>query len=406
MIDRHHRTVAPLWKAGRLFIPGNNRVFAVDAYNGFPLWEVEIPNSRRVGAFRDCSYLVATDDLIYIAAGEKCFALNTETGKKEHTIPVPVSADNQPRHWGYLASVDDLLIGTTAKPGGSRTEHSKAAIGDTYYDFRATVCSDSLFVMDRTGKKTLWHYTTKGGLIPHPTIAIADGKIYFVESKNPQTLKNKNGRATPQELLGKGASLVALDLQNGKEVWRKSPDFSAVQHIMYLMASGGKVIAVGTKNNGKGKGARVQYDIAVFDDKTGNEVWKHTQTQPTGIGGSHGEQDHHPVIVGDKLYCEPFGYELHTGKRLTEFGWGQGHRRGCGTIAASAKTFFFRQSTPMMFDLKSNCYDKVTNCTRPGCWINMIPAGGLLLVPEASSGCSCNYAVQTSMAFAPVTKEK
>jgi hypothetical protein len=32
----------------------------------------------------------------------------------------------------------------------------------------------------------------------------------------------------------------------------------------------------------------------------------------------------------------------------------------------------------------------------------MIPAGGLLLVPEASSGCTCDYPLQGSMAFLPV----
>lgn len=68
MLDRHLRTVAPLWKNGRMFIPGDNRVIAVDAYNGTPLWNVEVPDSRRVGAYRDCSYIVAGEDSIYVAA--------------------------------------------------------------------------------------------------------------------------------------------------------------------------------------------------------------------------------------------------------------------------------------------------------------------------------------------------
>jgi hypothetical protein len=54
-----------------------------------------------------------------------------------------------------------------------------------------------------------------------------------------------------------------------------------------------------------------------------------------------------------------------------------------------------------MFDIESNKLTPVTDVTRPGCWINMIPAAGLLLVPEASSGCQCNFAVQTSLAFRP-----
>ena len=28
---------------------------------------------------------------------------------------------------------------------------------------------------------------------------------------------------------------------------------------------------------------------------------------------------------------------------------------------------------------------------RPGCWLNAIPAGGVVLVPDATSGCQCSY---------------
>lgn len=61
---------------------------------------------------------------------------------------------------------------------------------------------------------------------------------------------------------------------------------------------------------------------------------------------------------------------------------------------------------PTMFNLETKQYSKITTVTRSGCWINMIPAGGLLLVPEASSGCTCNFAVQTSLAFLPVEPSK
>ena len=53
MIDRHHRNVAPLYKDGRLFVPGDDVVWAVDAYNGTINWRKEIPGSRRLGAFLD-----------------------------------------------------------------------------------------------------------------------------------------------------------------------------------------------------------------------------------------------------------------------------------------------------------------------------------------------------------------
>ena len=32
---------------------------------------------------------------------------------------------------------------------------------------------------------------------------------------------------------------------------------------------------------------------------------------------------------------------------------------------------------------------------------NCFPAGGLLLIPEASSGCTCDYPLQTTIVYAP-----
>ncbi len=45
---------------------------------------------------------------------------------------------------------------------------------------------------------------------------------------------------------------------------------------------------------------------------------------------------------------------------------------------------------------------RLNTITRPGCWINIIPAGGLVLIPEASSGCTCGFSLQTSIAYIPV----
>ena len=191
-----------------------------------------------------------------------------------------------------------------------------------------------------------------------------------------------------------------MDLATGSVRFSRPHDFSAIEHSVYLAAAGNRLVVVGSRNNGQDpKTSRVVYDIQVFDAAEGGRIWAQSQTQATSIGGSHGEQDHHPVIVGTTLYCEPFAWNLGTGKRVPAFQWKNRHRRGCGTLTASASSVFFRDGTASMFDLKSNAYHRLTTTTRPGCWINMIPAGGLLLVPEASSGCTCNFAIQTSLAF-------
>jgi outer membrane protein assembly factor BamB len=403
MIDRHHRTVAPLWCNGRLFVPGNDRVIAVDAYNGTLLWNVTFRNSRRVGAFRDCSYMVATDDLLYVAAEDRCYEVEADTGIVQRSIGLPDSVPDQKREWGYLGAVDDLLFGSAVKPQASRRDHGRAQIEEgTYYDFRPLVCSECLFAVDRTRGKAKWVYRPPSGIIINSTITIGDGIVYFVESTARETTTRPDGRVPLSELVGKGANIVALRVRDGTTSWSMSHDLSAIQHALYVSYSQEKLVVVGSRNHrNPDEQPGVYYELHVFDALTGKPAWTTTQAQGTQIGGSHGEQDHHPVIVEDRLVCEPYAYELHTGNPLPDWEWQKAHRRGCGTISASASTLFFRQANPTMFDLPTNRYSKVTTVTRPGCWINMIPAGGLLLIPEASSGCTCNFAIQTSLAFLP-----
>ena len=144
----------------------------------------------------------------------------------------------------------------------------------------------------------------------------------------------------------------------------------------------------------------MHYEVHAYDVRNGLPKWRVSQNQREKTGGSHGEQDHHPVLVGQTVYVEPYAYDLQSGARRTDWLLRRGGH-GCGTMSASAKSFFFRADNPTMCDLASGMKTKVTRVSRPGCWINMIPAGGLLLIPEASSGCVCDFPIQTSMGFAP-----
>ena len=38
---------------------------------------------------------------------------------------------------------------------------------------------------------------------------------------------------------------------------------------------------------------------------------------------------------------------------------------------------------------------------RPGCWVNAIPAGGLVLLADAASWCTCSYLNQATIALEP-----
>ncbi len=397
MLDRHHRTVAPLWKNGRLIIPGNDRVLGVDAYNGTLLWNLAVPGSRRIGAYRDSSYLAAAQDSVYVAARDECLVVDAETGVVVRRIPVPA----EDREWGYLAVDERGVLGTASRVGAIRRDHSLAAINEgTFWDERPLVTSDKLFQVGSDDRS--WSYLPAEGVLVNSSLTVGGNRVFVVESTNPATAEVSTGRVSPRDLFSQGSRVTAIDRDGGSVAWSVDIGLEKIQHNLHCAFADGKLVVVGSRNSGGDKKtAEVLYDVFVLDAASGEVIWKTTQRQGTKIGGDHGEQDHHPVIVGDTLYCEPFAYRLQDGQPLKDFAWAKQHRRGCGTVSASASAFYFRQSNPTLFDLRTGEYQKVTAATRPGCWINMIPAGGLLLIPEASSGCTCNYAIQTSLAFRP-----
>ncbi|MHC4581618.1 MAG: hypothetical protein ACYS14_09185, partial [Planctomycetota bacterium] len=145
----------------------------------------------------------------------------------------------------------------------------------------------------------------------------------------------------------------------------------------------------------------VHYFYCAFDADSGRLRWKVDHGTNLNTDGEHGEYNRHPTIIGDTVYAWPYAYDLRSGERIE--GWRFDRRgHGCGGVSASTQALFWRGSNPWMYDLgPDGGPQQLTSSTRQGCWINIIPAGGLVLIPESSSGCTCGFAVQTSLAFVP-----
>ncbi len=113
------------------------------------------------------------------------------------------------------------------------------------------------------------------------------------------------------------------------------------------------------------------------------------------------------MLLDGILIAEPRAYELHTGERIDPAGGTDfflKSRVGCGTISASDDCLFFRDGNPVVLELSSGNASptKLTQASRQGCWVNVIPAQGMALIPESSSGCVCGYSLQTSIGLVPV----
>ncbi len=401
IINRHSRPMAPLYKNGRIFIPGDDRIITLDAYNGTRLWDLGVPGSRRMGAFKGSAQMALSDESIYIAQRNQCHAIDVMTGLPTKSFSIPLSSqdaslEEDQSEWGYISCMADQLFGTAHPQGAAFYAYSANGNCDELEgDGRACMISDSIFSFDRDSGDLLWKYQV--GKILETSIAIGGDRVYFAENRNlppPQGEWERPGRRWVKNFnAGENTFLVALDRKTGNKVWEQVVHLPFTE-MMYLSYSDQVVITVGTYNLAE----KCHYALFAYDATSGQALWSDDYDSGKGPDGSHGEQWQHPVIMAGTIFSRPFFYQLHTGIRQ-EFTLNSGGK--CGTYSASSNYLFARDSNPSYYPYgalhpKSRPLSKIT---RPGCFINIIPVGGLVLLPESSSGCTCEYSVQTSMAF-------
>jgi hypothetical protein len=61
----------------------------------------------------------------------------------------------------------------------------------------------------------------------------------------------------------------------------------------------------------------------------------------------------------------------------------------------------FRSWSTGSYDLDADVGTQHFAGQRPGCWINVIPANGLVMIPEASSGCVCLFSIESTIVMEP-----
>lgn len=421
MVDRHFRNVPPLLKSGRLFAPGNEIVFVLDAYNGAPLWTVELPGSRRMGVFLGTTNLVVDGAYLYAVMEDRCRRFAVADGAEVEPFILPEdSAENS--EWGYLARTGNLLLGSTQPKGTSyRTlaRDNELNTEPVWYPNMKLATSTALFALGAADGKPRWAYSA--GRILDTTLAVHDGAVFFLESTAPRANDPTTGRAAMRAFISGGEQyLTAIDLESGEPRFRVRVDLRDFQQPTYLSAASGILLLSGSKID-RGEhitasgyeavkqtrgGEVIHYYFQAHDAKNGEILWTSDHATDLAVRGGHGEFNRHPTLVGEAVYAWPYKLDLKTGKRDPEWKFDrQGH--GCGNVSASCRQLFWRGGNPWYRDLTAeDAAGPLNTVTRPGCFINILPAGGLVLIPEASSGCTCAYPLQMSVVYAPeVPKE-
>jgi len=392
MPSRHASNAAPLAFGGRLFVQGENVIMAYDAYNGLALWTREISGALRVGLKMRCSNLAANDDSLFAVIGGKCLRLDPATGKTAGTYPGPPRAGGgAARPWqDYLACDGQTLYGSSGS---------------------------CVFAVDVKTGRHLWAYEAKA-LMPI-TLCVGGGAVFFVDRHTTEAQKAEALKAVPakhrRDERGRAIRpdvrlVVSLDARTGKVRWT-SPQY--VSDCVKVSKAGGELVAMYAHNvlllcgqpwNGHFwreffKGEFSRRSLIALSAHNGKSLWS----------GRKGYRSR-PLVVGDTVIAEPWSYDLYTGRDHmrahpvtgAEQRW-QMSRPGhhCGNIAAAPRALFFRSGVTAYYDLTGDYGTAHFGGQRMGCWINAIPANGLVLMPEASSGCVCPFALHCTIVFQP-----
>ncbi len=397
MPSRHGRGMAPLYKDGRMFVQGKNGIKAVDAYNGTTLWEYYIEEimgaydqEHLCGAAITNSNWCVEGERMYVRRGmssfnwsaKNCEVLDTKTGLRIAEFKSPDKG-----YWGYIAVDDGILYGSLANP----THIASWAFGESDMNNLFSE-SSSFFAMDAATGKILWEYEAKHS-IRHNSIAIGNGVVYLIDRPLADIDKLSIHQRRGKKSAHPTGVLMALDAKTGKTIFRKTDNIWGTllilseKHNKLVMAYSDTRFSLPSEKSDR---------ISAFNAKTGQKLWE-TKTRQN-LEGSFPSRSR-PLLNDDKVFIEPETIDLFTGEVLDNK-----FRRsyGCGIITASKNTLLFRSATVGYYWLDKP-EEGIQNYggIRPGCWINAIPVGGIVLMPDATTRCNCSYLIKSWIALKP-----
>jgi outer membrane protein assembly factor BamB len=387
LTQRHGRGPAPLFSEGRLFSEGLDSLVAVDAYNGRTLWEFPLPGILRayhgdhlMGTSGTHGNYCVTSDGIYVRREDSCLRIDPTKGKLVGEFKVPVDAREEPLTWGYIACEGGVLFGTVADPEHVVTYRFRPEGGDLNTQLTE---STTFFALDARTGALKWKYDAADS-IRHNAIAIGGGRVYLID--RPPALFDRvrapRPEQRPEDAKHETGVLKAFDAVSGELVWQLTED-------VY-----GTLLALGVESNAllmsyQPSRFRLASEfgdrLTVVNATTGERLWEKT--------ANYGSR---PTLNNGIIYAQGGAWDLLTGEEQP-FSFERSY--GCGTLAAGRHLLVYRSATLGYFDVDKNEKNQNFGGMRPGCWINAIPAGGLVLVPDGSAGCVCSYQNKAWMAL-------
>jgi len=390
--NRHGRGHSPISDGSRMFVLGLDGLRALDIHNGRLLWEYKLPavlkpfdQDHLMGTAGTGSNLCMETGRIYVHTGDRCLVIDAPTGKKLAEFAPPKLPSGKPGRWGYIAISGRTLLGTL--------------VDETYLvpyrylrsDMAGMFTESSLlFALDAETGKMRWQYAAENS-IRHNTIAAGGGRVYFIDRAKAAEVRLRGQKPKPHA----PGVLMALDLTTGRAAWKNKDAYGT----MLLAAEAHDVLLMCYQSTRFRLPSEVGGRMTALRASTGKMLWD--------IRARYASR---PLINEGTIYAQPGAWGLLTGKRRTSdskaaIPWTFQRSYGCGIISAAPNMLLFRSATLGYRDLLADRPTANFGGIRPGCWINVIPAGGLVLMPDATTGCKCSYLNSATIALQPVRKK-
>jgi len=385
--DRQARNPTPLVVNGTLFMQGDNRISAQDSYNGSVYWSAEIPGARRVNMPRDGGNWSADSDSLYFALRNNLLRFNAYTGERMRSYNIPL--DPKKYDWGYVANVGDKVYGSCVKKNSFYTTVSGS--WEFWYDSPSStkeiskICSHQLFCLNKSDGTTAWTYD--GGVVINSTIAIGNGRVYFIDCRNSNIAASTTGRIGSTDLWSQNY-MVALDASTGALIWEKPITIpsSPQPGVIYLSWSDNALFLLSSTN---------QYNARGFSTADGTQLWSNSYAWARN---NHGAHIYHPVIMGNYAIAEPRAFNIHTGEVQKNLPT----RAGCSTMSGAGHVATYVNSSYNneinFWDIQSD-HKTLLRGMRSSCWLSMMSGDGMIFLAAASSGCACSFPIQTTVSF-------
>jgi outer membrane protein assembly factor BamB len=395
ILPRHGHGPSPQAVDGRCIIEGMDMLRAIDVYTGRLLWTAKFPGlgllydntAHQAGANGIGSNYVSLPEGVFVAHENKCHRLDPATGKIEQTYQMPAfEGEKAAPRWAFLNVEGDYLIGTASPTPAKEIKRKKG-------DFSGLESSQKVFVFNwRTGNVLFSAEATYG--FRHNGIILGGGRLYLLDrtDKDPTGVLSITG--TRGSVKG---SVAAYDLPSGKEVWKAEKGTFGT----YLSYSAKHDIVLESGIYTRDTLRDEARGIRALAGKDGSVLWNQSS-----YGGP-------AMIRGDwVLKMESRGNggtacDIRTGKEITvpdpvtgkPIAWKWERTYGCNTPAASEHLMLFRSGAAGFYDLCSDSGTGNLGGFRSSCSLNLIPANGVLVAPDYTRTCVCNYQNQTSIAL-------